>query len=256
MGRFTEDMGRLRDEIESERIARQTLIADTRQEVTEAAHAFISDLKNTVGTLQADFRAEHADMAESARSDRNAFLARLGGAVADIRVAAAERQASVREALAESAAQARDERAQSNAQLRDEVAALQDGFKHARGVMSMEVRAAGQSFVSGIVGAVADIQRETMQLVGDFADERGAGRAAWRGAASKAAAPARAKPQQAAPEAAKPAAAKPRHKAAAPTEAVMKPMEKPAEKPMEKPAERPMMDEARPTHGAGDESMP
>ena len=240
MGRFTEDMGRLRDEIESERIARQTLIADTRQEVTEAAHAFISDLKNTVGTLQADFRAEHADMAESARSDRNAFLARLGGAVADIRVAAAERQASVREALAESAAQARDERAQSNAQLRDEVAALQDGFKHARGVMAMEVRAAGQSFVSGIVGAVADIQRDTMQLVGDFADERGAGRAAWRGAASKAAAPARAKPQQAAPEAAKPAAAKPRHKAA---------------EPAEKPAEKPTVDEVRPSRGASDESM-
>jgi len=242
MGRFTEDMGRLRDEIESERIARQTLIADTRQEVTEAAHAFISDLKNSVETLQADFRAEHADMAESARSDRNAFLARLGGAVADIRVAAAERQASVRESLAESAAQARVERAQSAAQLRDEVAALQDGFQHARGVMAMDVRAAGQSFVSGIVGAVADIQRQTVQMVGDFAGERSAGRAAWRGAAPKAAAPARAKPQ-AQPEAPKPVAPKPRHKAPAPAEPVMKA------------AEKPLVDEVRPSHGASDESM-
>ena len=41
MGRFTEDMGRLRYEIQSDRIARQTLIADTRQEVTDAAHAFM-----------------------------------------------------------------------------------------------------------------------------------------------------------------------------------------------------------------------
>jgi len=251
MGRFTEDMGRLRDEIESERMARHTLIADTREEVTQAAMAFISDLKNTVGTLQADFRAEHADMAESARADRNAFLARLGGAVADIRVAAADRQASVREALAESAAAARDERAQSNAALRDEVASLQDGFKHARAVMSTEVRAAGQSFVADIVSAVGDIQRQTVQLVGDYAGERSAGRAAWRGAAPKATAPApaRAKPH-AEPEAPK-AAPKAKHKAAAPAEPVMKA----AEKPVEKPAEKPLLDEVRPNRGAGDESM-
>jgi hypothetical protein len=84
MGRFAEDMGRLRDEIESERVARQTLIADTRQEITDAAQAFISDLKSTVETLQADFREAHAGMAEAARADRNAFLAQLGSSVADL----------------------------------------------------------------------------------------------------------------------------------------------------------------------------
>lgn len=84
MGRFAEDMGRLRDEIESDRIARQTLIADTRQEVTDAAHAFMSELKSTVETLQADFREAHADMAEGARADRNAFLVQLGSSVADL----------------------------------------------------------------------------------------------------------------------------------------------------------------------------
>ena len=84
MGRFAEDMGRLRDEIESERIARQTLIADTRQEVSDAAHAFISDLKATVETLQSDFREAHADMAEAARADRNAFIAQLGSSVAEL----------------------------------------------------------------------------------------------------------------------------------------------------------------------------
>jgi len=243
MGRFTEDMGRLRDEIESERIARHNMINDTRQEVAEAAHAFITDLKHTVGTLQSDFREAHADMSEAARADRNAFLARLGGAVADIRVAAASRQASVREALAESAAEARAERAQSTAVLRDEVAALQDGFKQARSVMAMDVRAAGQSFVSGIIGAVADIQHQTAQLVGDFAGERAAGRAAWRGAPKPVApAPARAKPQ-AEPEAAKPAMPKAKHKAAAvPAEPVAKPADVKA---AEKPVERPVVEEPR-----------
>jgi len=112
MGRFTEDMGRLRDEIVSERMARLNLIADTRQDVTDAAHAFISRLKTSVETLQADFRENHIDMAEAGRADRNAFLAQLGG-------------------------------------------------------------------------TVADLQRQTVALVDDFAAERSAGRQAWRGTASQ-----------------------------------------------------------------------
>jgi uncharacterized protein YukE len=84
MGRFAEDMARLRDEIEADRSARQTLIADTRQEVADAAQAFISDLKDSVQTLQADFREAHASMVETARADRAAFLDQLGGSVADL----------------------------------------------------------------------------------------------------------------------------------------------------------------------------
>ncbi|WP_295585787.1 hypothetical protein [uncultured Lamprocystis sp.] len=236
MGRFTEDMGRLRDEIQSDRIARQTLIADTRQEVTDAAHAFISDLKSNVESLQANFRDQHADMAEAARADRNAFLARLGGAVADIRVAAASRQASVREALAQSAAESRSARDQAAVALRDDVARMQDGFRHARGVMAMDVRAAGQSFVSGIVHAVADIQQQTQQLVGDFAGERHAARQAWRGEPTKPAAP---PPPAVSPKAAANPAPKAQHKAAAHKE--------PAPKPAEKPMPTPIVTDAAPS---------
>jgi len=84
MGRFADDMGRLRDDIDAQRAARQTLIADTRQEVTDAARAFISDLKTGVQSLQTEFREAHADMAATARADRNAFLTQLGHAVADL----------------------------------------------------------------------------------------------------------------------------------------------------------------------------
>ncbi|WP_295448169.1 hypothetical protein [uncultured Thiodictyon sp.] len=112
MGRFAEDMARLRDEIEVERSARQTLIADTREDVAGAAQAFMSDLKDSVQTLQADFRDAHASMVEAARADRVAFLDQLGG-------------------------------------------------------------------------SVAELQRETVSLVNDLADERQAGRQAWRGAVAK-----------------------------------------------------------------------
>ncbi|HYN79691.1 MAG TPA: hypothetical protein VES73_18065 [Lamprocystis sp. (in: g-proteobacteria)] len=223
MGRFTEDMGRLRDEITADRLARHTLIDDTRQEVTDAAHAFMRDLKDSVETLQVNFREAHADMAETTRADRNAFLARLGGAVADIRVNAANRQAAVREEFVQTVAASRAQREQATAAIRDDVSQLMDGFQNARGVMSMEVRAAGQSFVSGIVDTVAGLQRQTQQLVGEFAGERSAARQAWRGQASAPAAPA---PAVSHKVQAKPAA-KAQHKAVAHKERVEKPEEKP-----------------------------
>lgn len=56
MGRFTEDMGRLRDEIVSDRAQRQDFIADNRQEVTDAAQAFMAALRADVEDLQGRFR--------------------------------------------------------------------------------------------------------------------------------------------------------------------------------------------------------
>lgn len=142
MGRFTDDMGRLREEIESERLSRQNLIADTRAEVTACAHAFISDLKNSVGTMQSGFRDAHADMAEAARADRDAFLARLGGGVADIRAAAADGRAAVREALAEAAADARRERDETRARMRGAVARMVSGLASERHAAGMAWRGA------------------------------------------------------------------------------------------------------------------
>lgn len=187
MGRFTEDMGRLRDDIESSRVARHQLVADTREEVTAAAHAFIDDLRNTVMDLQTNMREAHAEMAEAGRADRAAFISRLGGTVASIRAAAARRQVTVREALAESAAKARAERAEAISTLRDDVEEMQEGFRRAHGEMAVEVRAADHAFVSSIVGAVNGLQRQTMQLVGNMAAERGTARMAWRTGAPKAA---------------------------------------------------------------------
>jgi len=248
MGRFTEDMGRLRDEIESDRIARQNLIADTRDEVTAAAHAFMSDLRSSVDALQTSFREAHADMAEAARADRNAFLARLGGAVADIRAEAADRQAAVRDALAESAAEARTERATDLTRMRGDVARMQDGFRRARGEMALEVKAAGQSFVAGIVGAVGDLQRQTMAMVGDFSSERGAARMAWRGEAPKA----KAKPA-APPPPPPPAAARAKPQAKPHPKAQAKPAEPaPAPKPAEKPAEKAAVAETPPPREGGE----
>ncbi|WP_295456146.1 hypothetical protein [uncultured Thiodictyon sp.] len=145
MGSLAEDMERLRDEIARERIARHTLINDNRQEVADAAHAFMRDLKVSVETM---------------RVDRMAFLARLSGDVADIRVDVSRR----------------------HAKRKQEVAHLLDDLQRARGVMAIEVRAADQAFVS-------DIVRTAHQLVGEFAGQRSVARQVRYGQASQPTAP-------------------------------------------------------------------
>ncbi|NCC29415.1 MAG: hypothetical protein EOM22_15095, partial [Gammaproteobacteria bacterium] len=127
MGRFTEDMGRLRDEIAEERNARQNLITETRAEISANALAFMTDLKDSVETLQNRFRADFAEMAQSNRAERNAFMAKLGGDVADLRIEAAAQRDASRRAFSEAASAARAERASQGAAMREDVARLQDG---------------------------------------------------------------------------------------------------------------------------------
>ncbi|WP_213460250.1 hypothetical protein [Thiocapsa sp.] len=186
MGQFTEDMGRLRDEIASDRTNRHTLIAETREEISASALAFMTDLKDSVETLQSRFRADFAEMAQSNRADRNAFMTHLGTDVANLRVEAAAQREAGRRAFIESAAEARAERASQNAAMREDVAQLQDGFRRTRGEMATEVRAAGEAFVSDIVDAVTGLRRDTIQLVDDLSRERASAREAWRGGMPKA----------------------------------------------------------------------
>lgn len=224
MGQFTEDMGRLRDEIASDRTNRHTLIAETREEISASALAFMTDLKDSVETLQSRFRADFAEMAQSNRADRNAFITHLGTDVANLRVEAAAQREAGRRAFIESAAEARAERASQNAALREDVAQLQDGFRRTRGEMATEVRAAGEAFVSDIVDAVTGLRRDTIQLVDDLSRERASAREAWRGGMPKAPPPA--------PVARPKAPAKPMAKAAQqpddPVESMAKPQDKPA----------------------------
>ena len=216
MGRFTEDMGRLRDTIEADRHARYAKVADTRQAIGE--------LKGRVDALQADFRAAHADMAQAGRAERNAFLTHIGNAVGDIRSAAAQQQAQVRDALAASAAATRADLAHVTAARRAEVADLRDDFVRAHDQMALEVRAAGHAFVANIVGSVATLKRQADALVDEFAAERHAGAHAWRTGVAKAA-PAPVSPAKPAPEPAKPAP-KAKFKAAAPAEGSAKAADK------------------------------
>lgn len=225
MGQFTEDMGRLRDEIASDRTNRHTLIAETREEISASALAFMTDLKDTVETLQSRFRADFAEMAQSNRADRNAFMTHLGTDVANLRVEAAAQREAGRRAFIESAAEARAERASQNAAMREDVAQLQDGFRRTRAEMATEVRAAGEAFVSDIVDAVTGLRRDTIQLVDDLSRERASAREAWRGGMPKA-------PPPPAPVVRPKAPAKPMAKAAQqpddPVESMAKPQDKPA----------------------------
>jgi len=109
--------------------------------------------------------------------------------------------------------------------------------------MAVEIRTAGQSFVSGIVGAVSDLQRQTMQMVGDFSSERGAARMAWRGTAPKPAAPPPPPPP--------PAVAEPAARPKAQAKAHPKPQTKAPE-----PAEKPAVSDLPPPRDMGEDLPP
>jgi hypothetical protein len=73
MGNLTDDMTRLRDEVDALRGARGALM----QDLTRGAR----DLAATVSAMRADFIAAHAAMAKRSRGERGAFVAAVVGEV-------------------------------------------------------------------------------------------------------------------------------------------------------------------------------
>ncbi len=69
MGNLTDDMTRLRGEIDALRATRSSL----RQELTRGA----KDLAAEVSAMRADFSAAHAEMAKKSGKSRAAYVARI-----------------------------------------------------------------------------------------------------------------------------------------------------------------------------------
>ena len=73
MGNLTDDMTRLRGEVDALRGAREMLMSD----LTRGAR----DLTAAVATMRADFTSAHAAMAKQAREERETFVAAVSGEV-------------------------------------------------------------------------------------------------------------------------------------------------------------------------------
>ena len=77
MGRLTEDMTRLHDEIGGLRNAREVLTKDLE--------AFADDLREGVSAMRAHLRNAHSEMAQTAKAGREAFTSGLRESIAGLR---------------------------------------------------------------------------------------------------------------------------------------------------------------------------
>jgi predicted flap endonuclease-1-like 5' DNA nuclease/gas vesicle protein len=192
MGRLSEDMTNLRDEIDALRNGRVEFIAglkhgmselksdvagmqqgfrkdhsrmagnmkDNLKAFTAETKAYVSNLKNDVTDMQDHFRSDHADMARKLKDDLNGFASGITSSVTDLmdlfRSNHADMAGNMKDYL--KAFMAETEAYVSN--LKNDVTDMQDHFRSDHADMARKLKDDLQMFVSGIKSTVADLKRQ------------------------------------------------------------------------------------------------
>jgi hypothetical protein len=154
MGKLTEEMTRLRGEINVLRGMRKTMLKDLGRHNKA--------MKSAVAKMQAGFRQGHAHMARASRAERQGFASNLARQVSRM-------QAGFRQAHADMTRAARSERLGFLAGLKGQVAAMQSGFRHNFRELSNREKMARRRFVTHLAGTVRGLRRE---LAADLAGAR------------------------------------------------------------------------------------
>ncbi|MFH2218410.1 MAG: helix-hairpin-helix domain-containing protein [Pseudomonadota bacterium] len=152
MGRLTDDMTRLRGEVDALRNMRG---------------AFIDDLKADVTDMQSGFRNNHAEMARGLRGDLVTFVSGLENSVAEMK-------AGFNEDHAEMARNLKDALGTFVSGLKGDVSAMKAGFNEDHAEMARNLRDALGTFVSGLKDTVGGMRKEV-------ADDIAGARQAWSG---------------------------------------------------------------------------
>ncbi|MDP2644997.1 MAG: hypothetical protein Q8P24_08665 [Desulfobacterales bacterium] len=208
MGRLTEEMTNLRDEIDVLRNGRVEFIAglkhgmfELKSEVADMqqgfrkdhtrmagnmqdnlnaflaeTEAYVSNLKNDVADMQDNFRSDHADMADKLKDDLNVFASGITSSVADLmdlfRDDRAEMAGNMKDNL--NACMAETEAYVSN--LKNDVADMQDNFRGDHAEMADKLKENLQMFVSGIKSTVSDLEKQFRNWHIEVAGKAGAER--------------------------------------------------------------------------------
>ncbi len=145
MGILTDDMARLRNEIEALRQGRKTLL----KEMVRGAKG----LKGAVAKMQAGFRQAHARMAKESRANRQRFLQELNTGVASM-------QTGFRQAHAQMARETKGARLAFLSDLKTTVFMMQTGFHQSRMHMAKRGRASRRQFVAHLEELVGGLRQE------------------------------------------------------------------------------------------------
>jgi predicted flap endonuclease-1-like 5' DNA nuclease len=165
MGLLTDDMTRLRDDIDALHNSRETFINDLMHNVSR--ETFINDLMHNVAEMQSDFRNGHAEMARKGQDDREAF-------VSDLRSNVAEMQSNFRNGHAEMARKLIDDLRTFVSGLKADVSDMKQGFRNGHAEMARKLIDYLRTFASNLNKTVANLRQEFA------ADIQGAHRA-WFG---------------------------------------------------------------------------
>ncbi len=173
MGVLTDDMTRLRGEIDTLRGAREGFC--------EALVRGAKDLCNRVSRMQAESRKAHADMAERAGADRAALRRDVQHAASEARRAATDMTANFRNARAEMARETGEGRSGFVNNLRRSVSKMTTGFNDALSQMSIEMKGSTSASLDATRNAVSALRRTVADLRRDFDTDICGARAVFSG---------------------------------------------------------------------------
>jgi hypothetical protein len=160
MGVLTDDMTRLRGEIDALRGAREALCEGLMQGAR--------NLRSAVWGMRADFRKTRADMASRTGAEREATVKGVRRAAGEVRSAAAEMQANFRNVRAEMARQTGKQRSEFVGHLSQSVSDMTTGFHDALSRMSRDVKSTASASLNATRDAVSALKRTVAEFRQDF----------------------------------------------------------------------------------------
>jgi predicted flap endonuclease-1-like 5' DNA nuclease len=160
MGRLTEEMTNLRDEIDALRNGRVEFIAGLK--------SGMSELKSDVADMKQGFRKDHTRMAGNMKGNLNAFKAETEAYVSNLKNDVADMQDNFRSDHAEMARKLKDDLKMFAAGINSSVADLTDLFRNNRTAMAENMKVDLQVFMAAIEKYIEDLKEEVSDLQGDF----------------------------------------------------------------------------------------
>ncbi len=157
MGRMTDDMTRLCDEI----IAGREVRADFLVGVKDA----VENLREVTVEMRADFRGAHKNMAADLRSSLEDSVDQIKRQVMELKKHNAGMRQAMRQSNRDMARYQRDERNAFVTDLAGSVTAMLDGFLDARANMAVEAQAQLGAFCEGLKRDASLLRKETEDLL-------------------------------------------------------------------------------------------
>lgn len=197
MGRLTDDMTRLRGELDALSRGRAAFIHGLRQDVDDMKDdvinmragfrndldkmateltgnlgAFTSRLKDNVSDMQATFRHDRSEMAETTRADLAAFASDIKAFVAELADQVGRMRAGFRSDLNGMSAEMKDKLGAFSTRLKTNVADMQETFRHDRSEMAEKTKADLAACISDIKEFVAELADQVGQMRAGFRDDQ------------------------------------------------------------------------------------